>query len=156
MILILFILYINYGMNGNIVGMRELGYKESLVIPTDQDEPLLLIAGRKYLDWDCLKKYIARNYIDLYGDRSCTKLQCQTMPESMNTASRSPFILKVLSAPISIITAPLSVIVSGIKIAVSAVKDHKTQVDQNTNSFQPVSNTIDDEETYSSVFHLLK
>ena len=76
------------------------------------------------------------------------------MPSRMpsSTASRTPILLKVLSAPIAIIAAPFSIIATGINSVVDAVKDSsKRRAKQKGVSYRPAS-SIDKDFVYSSIF----
>lgn len=70
----------------------------------------------------------------------------------MPIASRTPLILKVLTAPIAIIAAPISKAVSCINSAVNAVKERKRQPKQHGISYRSAYDTFDTDLTYSSIY----
>lgn len=141
----------NYGVNGTVVGGRELRNRESITIPNIGTMPPVLLCNRNNLDWEIVKRHIAWKK-RINRDELPQRPKCAPSSMPMQTASRTPLIFKIFTAPIAIIVAPISIVASGFSNAVSAIKERTKQTKQNGVSYRPTCNSFDEDSVFSSVF----
>lgn len=141
----------NYGANGTVVGGRELRNRESITIPNIGTMPPVLLGNRNNLDWEIVKRHIAWKK-RINRDELPQRPKCAPSSMPMQTASRTPLIFRIFTAPIAIIATPISIIATGINSLVDAVKDSsKRRAKQEGVSYRPAS-SIGKDYVYSSIF----
>ena len=151
-----FFTLINYGATGTVVGGRKLGNRESITIPNVGTMPSVLLGNGNNLDWEIVKRHIAcKKKFNCDESPHCPNCTPTHMP--MTTASRTPWIKRILTAPIAIISTPITLVSSGINSVVKAIKDRENQNKHKRpgTTFSPGmegKQTNDNSQVYSSVF----